>query len=308
MRNADDRDPKPILTCSRCGKSQHDKSDLAGGPQVFVREFICDECLSLEMAKLESPMPAFSQSLNQSLTRAVGLAEARRHEYATPEHLLLALIDDPDAAPVLQACNVDLEKLRVAVWASISIPDGQPLPEGTVPGTSHSFREDVQRAAVHAKSIGREEINGADVLVAVLAGPAGRLLHEQGMTRYDATIFISHGIAKDAPALPWRAGEILDHSEPQALSSDSAGSSLFKVQLLNDDYTPMEFVVYVLEEMFELEHEVAVRTMLQTHHEGVGECGTFLREEAEAKAAQVMNLARQYQHPLRCGLERAGPI
>jgi ATP-dependent Clp protease adaptor protein ClpS len=67
----------------------------------------------------------------------------------------------------------------------------------------------------------------------------------------------------------------------------------------------MEFVVYVLEEVFELEHEVAVRTMLQTHHEGVGECGTFLHEEAEAK---VMNLARQYQHPLRCGLERAGPI
>jgi ATP-dependent Clp protease adaptor protein ClpS len=75
---------------------------------------------------------------------------------------------------------------------------------------------------------------------------------------------------------------------------------MFKVRLLNDDYTPMEFVVYVLEKEFELEHEDAVRVMLQTHHEGVGACGTFPREEAEARAARVMDLARQHQHPLRC--------
>jgi ATP-dependent Clp protease adaptor protein ClpS len=200
----------------------------------------------------------------------------------------------------MQACDVDLEKLRGAVFASMSAPDGGPLPNGAVPRTSQSFQADIQRAAVHAQSIGREEINGADVLVAVLAGPAAGFLHAQGMTRYDATTFMSHGITKAAQATPCGASEIVDHAGPQAWSGDSTDSSMFKVRLLNDDYTPMEFVVYVLEKEFELEHEDAVRVMLQTHHEGVGACGTFPREEAEARAARVMDLARQHQHPLRC--------
>lgn len=304
MHNADDRDPKPVLTCSLCGKSQHDVSDLASGPAVFVREFICDECVRSELAKLEGPMPAFSQSLAQSLRRAVALAERRSHEGAMAEHLLLALTDDPDAAPVMQACNVNLEKLRGALLASMSAPQSQ---TGTLARTLQDFQSDLQRAGIHAQSIGREEINGADVLVAMLAGPSAGFLHEQGVTRYDATIFISHGITKDAPARPLRVGKTVDHAGSQALSSSSKGSSMFKVQLLNDDYTPMEFVVYVLEEVFELQHEDAVRIMLQIHHEGVGPCGTFPREEAEARAAQVMDLAHQHQHPLRsCCLEQSG--
>jgi ATP-dependent Clp protease adaptor protein ClpS/Clp amino terminal domain, pathogenicity island component/ClpX C4-type zinc finger len=275
MRNADDRDSKSVLTCSLCGKSQDDLSDLAGGPAVFVREFICDECVSSELAKPESPALAFSQGLDESLRRAVALAGRRPHEAVMPEHLLLALTDDPDAAPVMQACNVDLEKLRNAVLASMSTRDGTPLPGGTEPRTSQSFQTDLQRAAVHAQSIGREEINGADVLVAMLAGPTAGFLHEQGMARYDATTFIGHGITKDAQATPRRTDQILDRSGPWALSGNSTRSSLLKVQLLNDDYTPMKFVVYVLQEVFELEHEDAVRIMLQTHHEGVGACGTF---------------------------------
>jgi ATP-dependent Clp protease ATP-binding subunit ClpA len=305
MRSADGRGSKPVLTCSLCGKSQHDVSDLAGGQEVFVREFICDECVRSELAKLENPVPAFSQSLDQSLRRAVVLAAQRPRADATPKHLLLALTDDPDAVPVMQACNVDLETLRGSVLASMSAPDGRPLPDGTVPRTSQSFQTDLQRAAAHAQSIGREEINGADVLVAILAGPAAEFLNQQGMTRYDATTFISHGITKDVQATPRCADEIVDQSGPQASSGNSTGSSMFKVRLLNDDYTPMEFVVYVLEEVFELEHEDAVRIMLQTHHEGVGACGTFPREAAQAKAAQVMDLAHQHQHPLRCCCQRS---
>lgn len=300
MRNAGDRDPRPVLTCSLCGKSQHDVSDLAAGPAAFVREFICDECIRLELAKLENPIPALSQSLDHSLRRAVALAGRLSDEGVTPEYLLLALTDDPDAVPVMQACDVDLEELRGAVFASMSAPDGGSLPNGAVPRTSQSFQADIQRAAVHAQSIGREEINGVDVLVAVLAGPAAGFLHAQGMTRYDATTFISHGITKAAQATPCGASEIVDHAGPQALSGDFTDLSMFKVRLLNDDYTPMEFVVYVLEKEFELEHEDAVRVMLQTHHEGVGACGTFPREEAEARAARVKDLARQHQHPLRC--------
>jgi ATP-dependent Clp protease adapter protein ClpS len=325
MHNADDRDSGRVPTCSLCGESQDDVNDLAGGPAVFVRDFICDRCVGSELARLKSPTLAFSQGLEQSLRRAIALAGERPHERDIPEYLLLALTDDPDAAPVMQACNVDLEKLRNAVLASMSARDANPPPDGTDPRTSQSFQADIQRAAVHVQSTGRAQIDGADVLVAMLAGPVAGFLHEQGMTRYDATTFISHGITKDgitkdgitkdgitkdgitkdAQATPRRTDEILDHevldqAGPQAPSGNSAGSSLFKVRFLNDDYTPMEFVVYVLEEVFELEHEDAVRVMLQTHHTGVGACGTFPRKEAEARAAQVTDLARRHQHPLRC--------
>jgi ATP-dependent Clp protease adaptor protein ClpS len=148
MHRADSDSPKPVLTCSLCGRSQHDVSDLASGPEVFLREFICDECVRSELAKTENPIAA--------------------------------------------------------------------------------------------------------------------------------------------------------HSGPRASFDANTGSSMFEVRLLNDDDTPMEFVVYVLEEVFELEHDDAVRIMVQTHNEGVGACGTFACEAARAKAAQVMNLAHQHQYPLRC--------
>jgi ATP-dependent Clp protease adapter protein ClpS len=296
MQNADDPALKPLLVCSRCGKSQADVSDLSDGPEILVREFICDDCVSLELAQPMNPMPAFSPNLNETLGRAVALAEQQSHERARPEHVLLAFIDDPDAARVMRACNVDLEKLRGAVSALTSAADG--TPDDAIGGTSHDFQTDLQRAAAHVRSIGREETNGADILVAMLAGPAAGPLHAQGMSVYDATTFISHGITRDAQAERRRADEILEHEE-------SKGSSMSKVGLLNDDYTPMEFVVFVLEEVFELEHDDAVRIMLQTHHEGLGICGTFPREEAEARTARVMDLARQHQHPLRCRLERA---
>jgi ATP-dependent Clp protease adaptor protein ClpS len=200
----------------------------------------------------------------------------------------------------MQACNVDLQKLRDAILASLSSNSDM-----TVPRTSQSFAADLQRAAVHAESIGREEISGAHALVSILTGPAAHFLHEQGMTRYDATTFIGHGITKDAQPMLRRAAEIIERAAPNALSEDSVASSTFKVRLLNDDYTTMEFVVNVLEEIFELEHDDAVRIMFQTHREGTGECGVFAREEAEAKAKQVMNLAQQHQQPLRCVLEPA---
>jgi ATP-dependent Clp protease adaptor protein ClpS len=157
MPSADDRSSKPVLTCSLCGKSQHDLSDLVGGPEPFIREFICDECVRSELAKSKSAMT--------------------------------------------------------------------------------------------------------------------------------------------------------DHLGPQASSGTSTGSSMFEVRLLNDDLTPMEFVVYVLQEVFELEHDDAVRIMFQTHHEGSGGCGAFPRGAAQTKAAQTMDLARQHRYPLRCCcVERSAPF
>ena len=80
--------------------------------------------------------------------------------------------------------------------------------------------------------------------------------------------------------------------------------SLYKVLLLNDDYTPMEFVVHILERFFNKGAEDATRIMLHVHNQGVGVCGVFTYEVAETKVAQVMSFARQHQHPLQCTMEK----
>ena len=81
--------------------------------------------------------------------------------------------------------------------------------------------------------------------------------------------------------------------------------SLYKVLLLNDDYTPMEFVVHVLQRFFRMDLEEATRVMLHVHQRGVGVCGVFTYEVAETKVSKVMDFARQNQHPLQCTLEKA---
>jgi len=80
--------------------------------------------------------------------------------------------------------------------------------------------------------------------------------------------------------------------------------SLYKVLLLNDDYTPMEFVVYVLERFFNKSRDEATRIMLHVHQKGVGICGVYTFEVAETKVAQVMNFSRQNEHPLQCAMEK----
>jgi ATP-dependent Clp protease adaptor protein ClpS len=80
--------------------------------------------------------------------------------------------------------------------------------------------------------------------------------------------------------------------------------SLYRVLILNDDYTPMEFVVHVLERFFQKDHEAATRIMLHVHNHGVGECGVYTFEVAETKVTQVMDFARQHQHPLQCVMEK----
>jgi ATP-dependent Clp protease adaptor protein ClpS len=80
--------------------------------------------------------------------------------------------------------------------------------------------------------------------------------------------------------------------------------SLYRVLLLNDDYTPMEFVVHILERFFNKGREDATRIMLHVHHHGVGECGVFTYEVAETKVTMVMDFARKHQHPLQCVMEK----
>ena len=80
--------------------------------------------------------------------------------------------------------------------------------------------------------------------------------------------------------------------------------AMYRVLVLNDDYTPMEFVVHVLERFFNKDREAATRIMLHVHHHGVGECGIFTYEVAETKVTQVMDFARKHQHPLQCVMEK----
>ncbi|HMB09250.1 ATP-dependent Clp protease ATP-binding subunit ClpA [Saliniramus sp.] len=145
-------------------------------------------------------MPSFSRSLEQALHRALALAGERRHEYATLEHLLLALIDDQDAAAVMRACNVDMTTLKTNL---VEYVDNELANLATGAGQdakpTAGFQRVIQRAVIHVQSSGREEVTGANVLVSLFAereSHAAYFLQEQDMTRYDAVNYISHGIAK----------------------------------------------------------------------------------------------------------------
>ena len=141
-----------------------------------------------------------SRNLEQTLHRALSLASERRHEYATLEHLLLGLTDDTDAATVLRACGVDLDKLRADLTEFLDKDlAGLATDRPGDPKPTAGFQRVVQRAAIHVQSSGRDEVTGANVLVALFSereSHAVYFLQTQDMTRLDAVNFISHGIAK----------------------------------------------------------------------------------------------------------------
>eukprot|EP01037_Dinobryon_pediforme_P001506 gene1506-1528_t len=141
-----------------------------------------------------------SRNLEQTLHRALSLASERRHEYATLEHLLLGLADDTDAATVLRACGVDLDKLRTELTEFLDKElSGLATDRPGDPKPTAGFQRVVQRAAIHVQSSGKEEVTGANVLVALFSereSHAVYFLQAQDMTRLDAVNFISHGIAK----------------------------------------------------------------------------------------------------------------
>jgi ATP-dependent Clp protease ATP-binding subunit ClpA len=147
-------------------------------------------------------VPSFSTTLEQAIHSALALANARRHEFATLEHLLMALIDEPDAERVMKACSVDTEELRQTLVDFIDDDLSNLVTdiEGSEAVPTAAFQRVIQRAAIHVQSSGRSEVTGANVLVAMFAereSNAAYFLQEQDMTRYDAVNFIAHGVAKD---------------------------------------------------------------------------------------------------------------
>ena len=141
-----------------------------------------------------------SRNLEQTLHRALSLAADRKHEYATLEHLLLGLVEDADAVTVLRACGVDIEKIKKDLTEFLDKDlAGLATDRAGDPKPTAGFQRVVQRAAIHVQSSGRDEVTGANVLVALFSereSHAVYFLQLQDMTRLDAVNFISHGIAK----------------------------------------------------------------------------------------------------------------
>jgi len=145
-------------------------------------------------------MPSLSRGLEQALHHAIKLASDRHHEYATLEHLLLALLDDADASQVMKACNVDMDVLRKSVQKYIDEDlSTLVMDESEEAKPTTGFQRVVQRAVLHVQNSGRDEVTGANVLVALFTereSHAVYFLQEQNMNRLDAVSYISHGIAK----------------------------------------------------------------------------------------------------------------
>jgi ATP-dependent Clp protease ATP-binding subunit ClpA len=151
-------------------------------------------------------MATFSRTLEHTLRRALSFANEHQHEFVTLEHLLLSLIDDDDAAAVMHACKVDLDKLRMNLDSyleneldSLVVPNR----EHEEPRPTAGFQRVLQRAMLHVDSSGGREVTGANVLVALFSereSHAAYFLQEQDMTRYDAVNFIAHGLPKRAGA------------------------------------------------------------------------------------------------------------
>ena len=145
-------------------------------------------------------MPSFARELEQSLHNALGEASRRRHEYATLEHLLMALIDDTHASKVMTACGVNRDELKATVKQYLDGELGALVADsGTDPTPTSGFQRVVQRAILHVQSSGRDEVTGGNVLVALFSereSYAVYFLQQQDMSRLDAVTYISHGVGK----------------------------------------------------------------------------------------------------------------
>ena len=181
-------------------------------------------------------MPSFSNTLEQAIHAALAHANQRKHELATLEHLLLALIDEPDAAKVMRACGVDLDVLSNALTTFVDEELTSLISdiEGSEAAPTTAFQRVIQRAAIHVQSSGRTEVTGANVLVAIFAereSNAAFFLQEQDMTRYDAVNYIAHGVAKDpsyGEARPLTGTEDFDEDAQTEAAAEAKDSALAK--------------------------------------------------------------------------------
>ncbi len=183
-------------------------------------------------------MPSFAESLEATLHNALKHAADRSHEYATLEHLLLALIDDADAAKVMQACGVEIGELSDIVITYLDTELESLKVEGKVdPAPTSGFQRVVQRAILHVQSSGKDIVTGANVLVALFSereSYAVYFLQQQDMSRLDAVSFISHGIGKDGKLSEPR---MVTGSEERAEEADDSKAKKEKKESALDQFT-----------------------------------------------------------------------
>ena len=182
-------------------------------------------------------MPTFSASLETAIYNALKYANVRRHELATLEHLLLALIDEEDAATVMQACQVDLAILRTRLTQFLDEELDSLISDiaGLEATPTAAFQRAIQRATIHVQTSGRTVVTGANVLVSIFAereSHATYFLQEQKMTRYDAVNFISHGLPKNQPpkVKPSDLKQLFDSME-----NDDADQDRFSTPLTDEE-------------------------------------------------------------------------
>ncbi|MES1975530.1 MAG: ATP-dependent Clp protease ATP-binding subunit ClpA [Pseudomonadota bacterium] len=172
-------------------------------------------------------MPSFASALETTLHKALEAASSRRHEYATLEHLLLALVDDEHASKVMTSCGVDLEELKATVAHYLDTElEALKVDAATDPSPTSGFQRVVQRAILHVQSSGRDEVTGANVLVALFSereSYAVYFLQQQDMSRLDAVSFISHGVGKGGAAPEPR--EVKGAEEEKAQKPEGKGKS-----------------------------------------------------------------------------------
>jgi ATP-dependent Clp protease ATP-binding subunit ClpA len=182
-------------------------------------------------------MPSFAPALETTLHNALTHASERRHEYATLEHLLLALIDDEHASKVMQACGVELGELGDAVTQYLdSELDSLKLEGSSDPSPTSGFQRVVQRAILHVQSSGKDEVTGANVLVALFSereSYAVYFLQQQDMSRLDAVSYISHGVGKGTAAPEQSAAKGAPEEEKKAQDSKGKKDSALEQFTVN---------------------------------------------------------------------------
>ena len=177
-------------------------------------------------------MPSFASALETTLHKALEAASSRRHEYATLEHLLLALTDDEHASKVMAACGVDLAELKriVAHYLDTEL-EALKVAQATDPSPTSGFQRVVQRAILHVQSSGRDEVTGANVLVALFSereSYAVYFLQQQDMSRLDAVSFISHGVGKGGTPTEAPPPKGAEEEKPAKASDKGKGESALK--------------------------------------------------------------------------------
>src|SRR6476619_5885288 len=180
-------------------------------------------------------MPSFARELEQTLHNALGEASKRRHEYATLEHLLIALVDDEHASKVMTACGVSRDELRASVKQYLDNELGALVADSaTDPTPTSGFQRVVQRAILHVQSSGRDEVTGANVLVALFSereSYAVYFLQQQDMSRLDAVTYISHGVGKGEGAPEARPPEGAEEKNEKEGAKKESALKQFTVDL-----------------------------------------------------------------------------